>query len=72
MLLKGWREASVNGIAFGASFYAAMVATCAAIILLFAGIGRLFPKINRILIGISVIALALVGLYQLWLGFSSL
>lgn len=72
MLLRGWREAPVNGVAFGVSFYAAMVATCAAIILLFAGIGKLFPTVNRILIGVSVVALALFGLYQLWLGASAL
>ena len=72
LLLKAWREATINGVAFVSSFYASMVLTCAAIILLFAGIGKLFPKVNRILIGISVVALALFGGYQLWLGASSL
>jgi threonine/homoserine/homoserine lactone efflux protein len=72
LLLKGWRESAVNGIAMVSSFYASMVLTCAGIILLFAGIGRLFPKVNRILIGVSVVALALFGFYQLWLGATSL
>lgn len=72
LLLKAWREATVNGIGFVGGFYGAMIATCAGIILLFAGIGKLFPKVNRILIGVSVIALVLFGLYQLWLGATSL
>ncbi|MFC2009037.1 LysE family translocator [Chloroflexota bacterium] len=72
LLLKGWREAPVNGIAMVSSFYTAMILTCAGIILLFAGVGRLFPKVNRILLGISVVALALFGFYQLWLGATSL
>ena len=72
LLLKAWREATINGVAFVSSFYGSMILTCAGIILLFAGIGRLFPKVNRILIGVSVVALALFGFYQLWLGATSL
>jgi len=72
LLLRGWRESAASGIAMASSFYATMLLTCAGIILLFAGIGRLFPKVNRILLGVSVVALAAFGCYQLWLGFSSL
>ncbi len=72
LLLRGWREAPVNGIALVSSFYAAIILTCAGIILLFAGIGTVFPRVNRILIGVSVVALALFGFYQLWLGATSL
>ena len=71
LLLRGWQEAPANGIAMVSSFYATMFVTCAAIILLFAGVGRLFPKVNRTLLGISVVALALFGCYQLWLGAAS-
>ena len=72
LLLRGWREAAAHGIAMVSSFYATMLLTCAGIILLFAGVGRLFPKVNRMLLGISVVALALFGFYQLWLGTTSL
>ena len=72
LLLRGWRESAIHGIAMVSSFYVAIIGTSAGIILLFAGIGRLFPRVNRILIGVSVVALALFGLYQLWLGASSL
>jgi len=72
LLLKAWRASTVTGIAMLSVFYGTMVATCAGIILLFAGIGRLFPKVNRVLIGVSAVALAAFGCYQLWLGFSAL
>jgi threonine/homoserine/homoserine lactone efflux protein len=72
LLLQGWREAPINGMALVLSFYAAIISTSVAVILLFAGISRLFPRVNRILIGVSVVALALFGLYQLWLGATSL
>jgi len=72
LLLKAWRESTVAGIAMVSVFYAAIVVTCSGIILLFAGVGRLFPKVARMLIGVSVVALAAFGCYQLWLGFSSL
>jgi len=72
LLLKGWREAPVNGIAMVSSFYVGIIGTSAGIVLLFAGIGTLFPRVNRILIGVSVVALAIFGFYQLCLGATSL
>ncbi len=72
LVLKGWRESAIFGVAMVSSFYATMVSVCIGIVLLFAGLGRLFPKVNRILIGVSVVALAAFGCYQLWLGITSL
>lgn len=68
LLIKAWQEASSHGIALLAGFYAAMLLTSSAIIFMFAGIGKLVPGVNRILIGISVAALVGFGCYQLWLG----
>jgi threonine/homoserine/homoserine lactone efflux protein len=68
ILLTGWREAPANGIGFLVGFYAAMIASLGGIILLFAAAKHLGPKVNRALLGISAIALACFGLYQLWLG----
>ena len=65
-------QGKVNGIAMVPGFYATIVLTSALIVLLSAGVGKLFPRVNRILIGVSVIALALFGFYQLWLGATSL
>lgn len=68
ILLAGWRETPVHGLGFLAGFYVTMIASLAAIILVFGTAARLGPKFNRTLLGISAIALFFFGLYQLWLG----
>lgn len=68
ILLKGWRESPVNGISFLAGFYVTIVSSLLAIILIFGTAATLGPKVNRILLGISAIALFCFGFYQLWLG----
>ncbi len=71
LLLKGWREAPSHGIAVVAGFYAAMFATLIAIILVFHGARGVGRRITRALIGVSAVALAGFGLYQIWLGTSA-
>jgi threonine/homoserine/homoserine lactone efflux protein len=68
ILLEGWREAPPLGIGFLTGFYTAMIASLAALILLFGLAKHLGPKVNRILLGLSAIALTGFGLYQLWRG----
>jgi threonine/homoserine/homoserine lactone efflux protein len=68
ILWRGWRESPVHGIAFLLGFYATIIAGMGAIIILFGTARKLGPPVNRALLGISAIALALFGLYQLWLG----
>jgi len=68
VLLTGWREAPANGIGFLVGFYVAMIATLAGIIVLFGTARHLGPKVNRAMLGMSVVALACFGFYQLWLG----
>jgi threonine/homoserine/homoserine lactone efflux protein len=68
ILLAGWRQAPVNGVGFLISFYATIVLSLIAIIVVFGTARRLGPKFNRVLVGVSAIALAGFGLYQLWLG----
>ena len=68
ILLRGWRETPVNGIGFLAGFYLMIVSSLIAIILVFGTATKLGPKISRILVGISAIALFCFGIYQLWLG----
>lgn len=72
ILLTGWREASANGIGFVVGFYAAMIVSLGGIILLFGTARHLGPRVNRAMLGMSVIALACFGLYQLRLGVSGL
>ena len=68
ILLKGWRETPVNGIGFLIGFYVTLISSLAALILIFGTAAKLGPKFNRMLLGISTIALTCFGLYQLWLG----
>ncbi len=68
MFLQGWREAPARGLAVLVSFYLTLVVGTAAIVLLVAGAKRLGPGIARALVGISAIALAAFGGYQLWSG----
>jgi threonine/homoserine/homoserine lactone efflux protein len=68
ILLRGWRETPVYGIGFLTGFYITILSSLAAIILVFGTAAKLGPKVNRVLLGISAIALCCFGLYQLWLG----
>lgn len=68
ILIKGWRETPVNGIGFLAGFYAAMIGSLVALILIFGLASRFGPKFSRALLGISTLALLGFGLYQLWFG----
>jgi threonine/homoserine/homoserine lactone efflux protein len=66
LLLKGWREAPANGIALLAGFYGVMV-TAMVVIILLAGAARgLGPRANRAMLGLSALALAGLGAWQLW------
>jgi threonine/homoserine/homoserine lactone efflux protein len=72
LLLKGWRETPVHGIALLGSFYGVMVLSLMGIIVLFASARRLGPRVNRVLVGLSALALAAFGGYQLWAGLHAL
>jgi len=65
ILLKGWRETPINGIGFLAGFYMTIVLSLSVIILVFGVAAKVGPKVNRILLGVSTIALFCFGLYQL-------
>jgi hypothetical protein len=47
-----------------------MIASIAAIILIFGKARQLGPRVTRTMLGISAFALLGFGLYQLWLGLS--
>lgn len=68
LLIKGWKESPINGIALLVSFYLTIIVSLAATIIIFAKAGSLGKKVSRILIGISSIALGCFGIYQFWLG----
>ncbi|HYM60715.1 MAG TPA: LysE family transporter [Thermoanaerobaculia bacterium] len=68
LLLKGWRETPSHGIALLAGFYGTFVILLLGLITLVAGAGQLGPRVSRLLIGLSAIALAGFGCYELWSG----
>jgi threonine/homoserine/homoserine lactone efflux protein len=68
LMLEGWRQAPANGIALVVTFYGILIITSMAIIVLFSAAKSLGPRIDRIMILLSAIALACFGFYQLWLG----
>jgi threonine/homoserine/homoserine lactone efflux protein len=72
LCLRAWQQAPRNAAALLLGFYATMIATTIGIILLFAAAAGLGPKVNRILVGISALALVLFAFYELWSGTRSL
>jgi threonine/homoserine/homoserine lactone efflux protein len=68
ILLAGWRKEPAYGLGFIAGFYVTMILSLVTVILLFSTARQLGPKINRILLGVSALALFGFGLFQLWLG----
>ena len=69
VLVRGWRESPGIGAVFLLGFYVAMVGSLTALVVIFGAARSLGPKVNRALIGLSAIALAGFGVYQLWGGF---
>ena len=68
ILVTGWRQSPVYGLAFIVGFYATMILGLSAVILVFGLTRQLGPKVNYVLLGISAIALLFFGLFQLWQG----
>lgn len=66
--VSAWREAPGLGVAVVAAFYATMVVMLAVLIFLFGGARLLGPGLQRALNVVSVAILAVLGIYQLFLG----
>jgi threonine/homoserine/homoserine lactone efflux protein len=67
IVLSGWRQSPSRGVALILAFYITMIGIMIGIIILFAAARAFGPKVRKILIGLSSIGLACLGLYQLWL-----
>jgi threonine/homoserine/homoserine lactone efflux protein len=72
IVLSGWRRSPSGGAAVVLGFYITIVAVMIGMIFLFAAAKNLGPKVRKSLIGLSSVALACLGIYQLWLGSSTL
>lgn len=65
ILLDAWRTNPMFGLAFLLSFYGALIGGGVLFVLIFAGAGKIEPRINRALGLVSAMALFAFGLYQL-------
>lgn len=68
VFLDGWRDRPAFGVAVIVAFYVSMMICLAALILIFGLARNLGPRVNKAALGISVLALAGFGAWQLWLG----
>jgi threonine/homoserine/homoserine lactone efflux protein len=71
LFIKGYNEASINGIALIAGFYITIILCQMGIIILFGLARNLGPKITRITLGIASAGLAAFGIYLLWQGITN-
>jgi threonine/homoserine/homoserine lactone efflux protein len=72
LVLNGWRNSPSSGLAVVVGFYVTIILAMIGMIFLFAASAKLGPKVRRVLIGLSGIALACLGIYQLCLGVSAI
>ena len=68
LFLEGWEIAPINGLSLIIGFYLTMTITLVGIIILFAFARKLGPKVSKLLIGLSSLALFAFGIYQLVVG----
>jgi threonine/homoserine/homoserine lactone efflux protein len=68
VVLDAWRQSPIEGISFVVGFYTMLVGGFALFVILFATASHLGPKVNIGLRIVSLAALTLFGLYQLWVG----
>ena len=72
IVLSGWQKSPAKGIAAVLGFYVTLIGTMTGMVILFAATRNLGPKVRKNLIFLSSIGLAVLGLYQLWLGISAI
>lgn len=68
ILIEAWRKTPLSGLGFLVSFYVALIGGTVLFILVFAGAGKLDPRVNRFLGAASAVALFAFGLFQLTIG----
>ena len=71
-LLQAWHLAPRYGVALVASFYATMIVSTAILLLAFVAAHALGPRVGRVLVGLSAVALGVLGLYQFGFGATTL
>jgi len=72
IVLGGWRKSPVLGIGLILAFYMTMIAVMMAMVVVFASTRNLGPRVRKYLMACAALALAGLGLYQLWMGSTGL
>ncbi|MFB3785301.1 MAG: LysE family translocator [bacterium] len=72
ILLRAWREAPIQGVAFLVGFYGAMIFVLVTIIVLFGMARQWETRLRKVLLAGSAAALAGFGAYQLGLGLAGI
>jgi threonine/homoserine/homoserine lactone efflux protein len=68
--LSGWQNSPAHAAGFLLGFYGALIGGMFLLILVFDLAGKLNPKINIALLIISILALIVLGIQQIWVGLS--
>ncbi len=68
LFLMGWRENPVNGIVLLGGFYSTLILCSGGIVFLFASARNFGQRVIRAAAGISILAFAFFGIYQIWSG----
>jgi threonine/homoserine/homoserine lactone efflux protein len=68
LVAGAWRQSPLTSFAVIAAFYATMILLTIVILALFGRARSIGPRLTRFLVGLSAIALAIFGLYQIWSG----
>ena len=68
LIVSTWRENHSNALSIVLAFYFAMIGLNFAVVLLFGQAARFGNQVRKAMLGLSVLALAGFGAYQLWQG----
>lgn len=68
ILIEAWRLSPLYGLLFLLAFYVALIGGLTLFILVFAGAGKVEPRVNAALGAVSVVGLLAFGVYQLAVG----
>ena len=68
MLIKAWTETPLNGVVLLAGFYGSMLVYSFGMVFLFATARNFGPRVTKVSILVSAVALALFGVYQILSG----
>lgn len=71
LVIRAWKISTWSAVALVGIFYAAMLSLNMVLILLFGQAARFGNQVRKVILGLSVLALAGFGLYQLWQGMFS-